>query len=436
MTEPDSAGSDPTELRTRAERDGDGWVINGHKWFSSNGSIADFLIVMAVTDPDARPTSARRCSSSTSTRPAWTIVRDVATMEHPAESYGKLGNHAEILYEDVRILGPRRCWARPGRGLPHRPAPPRPRAHPSLHALAGRLAARLRHALRVRAYRASEGGRAGRQADGPELDRRLGGADARRAADDAARGVEDGHPGRVGRAHRDLADQVLRRERPARRGRSRAADPRRAGLLDRHAAGGDVPLRAGRPLLRRPRRGPPPVGRAPDSARLRAAGRRRAHRARADPSRGGRARQVRRPARGGDRPTTECRAPAAGCAVRVLVVALVVQLVLGAGLVVVAVNGFPSSEAATTPGASARPPRRPRCRGPAVDHFDAPRALRRSSARERRRYGAAAGRLAAAAPAGRRCCAAAAQRALRGRAGPPRPAQRRRHPPGSRGRRS
>src|SRR5438132_12617874 len=55
MTEPDTAGSDPTQLRTRAERDGDEWVIDGRKWFSSNGSIADFLIVMAVTDPGARP---------------------------------------------------------------------------------------------------------------------------------------------------------------------------------------------------------------------------------------------------------------------------------------------------------------------------------------------------------------------------------------------
>src|SRR5437868_5770386 len=55
MTEPDSAGSDPTLLRTRAVRDGDDWVISGRKWFSSNASIADFLVVMAVTDPDARP---------------------------------------------------------------------------------------------------------------------------------------------------------------------------------------------------------------------------------------------------------------------------------------------------------------------------------------------------------------------------------------------
>src|SRR4051812_17874948 len=53
MTEPDSAGSDPTGLKTRAEKDGDDWVINGHKWFSSNGSIADFLIVMAGCHPRA-----------------------------------------------------------------------------------------------------------------------------------------------------------------------------------------------------------------------------------------------------------------------------------------------------------------------------------------------------------------------------------------------
>src|SRR4051794_40711292 len=54
MTEPENAGSDPTTLQTSAVREGDEWVINGHKWFSSNGSIADFLIVMAVTNPDAR----------------------------------------------------------------------------------------------------------------------------------------------------------------------------------------------------------------------------------------------------------------------------------------------------------------------------------------------------------------------------------------------
>jgi acyl-CoA dehydrogenase len=58
------AGADPTLLSTTAVRDGDEWVINGHKWFSSNASIADFLIVMARTG-DERPTrtSRSRCSS-------------------------------------------------------------------------------------------------------------------------------------------------------------------------------------------------------------------------------------------------------------------------------------------------------------------------------------------------------------------------------------
>ena len=55
MTEPNTAGSDPTLLTTSAVRDGDEWVINGHKWFTSNGSVADFLIVMAVTNPDVHP---------------------------------------------------------------------------------------------------------------------------------------------------------------------------------------------------------------------------------------------------------------------------------------------------------------------------------------------------------------------------------------------
>src|SRR3954454_427665 len=53
MTEPHTAGSDPTLLQTTAVRDGEDWVINGRKWFSSNASVADFLIVMAVTDPEA-----------------------------------------------------------------------------------------------------------------------------------------------------------------------------------------------------------------------------------------------------------------------------------------------------------------------------------------------------------------------------------------------
>ncbi|MBV9311009.1 MAG: acyl-CoA dehydrogenase family protein, partial [Solirubrobacterales bacterium] len=103
MTEPDSAGSDPTLLRTSAVRDGEDWVINGHKWFSSNASIADFLIVMAVTDPEARAHQRASMFIVDVDTPGVNIIRDVATMEHPYDSFGRYGNHAEIRYEDVRL---------------------------------------------------------------------------------------------------------------------------------------------------------------------------------------------------------------------------------------------------------------------------------------------------------------------------------------------
>ena len=55
MTEPEVSGADPTGLRTRADRDGDHYVINGHKWFTSGAVGARFAIVMAVTNPAAPP---------------------------------------------------------------------------------------------------------------------------------------------------------------------------------------------------------------------------------------------------------------------------------------------------------------------------------------------------------------------------------------------
>jgi acyl-CoA dehydrogenase len=116
MTEPETAGSDPTQLRSRAERDGEGWVINGHKWFSTNASIADFLIVMVVTDPDARAHQRASMFIVPVDTPGVRIVRDVPTMEHPYESFGKLGNHAEIRYEDVRV-GPEALLGEVGAGF-------------------------------------------------------------------------------------------------------------------------------------------------------------------------------------------------------------------------------------------------------------------------------------------------------------------------------
>jgi acyl-CoA dehydrogenase len=105
MTEPETPGSDPTQLRTRAVHDRDGYVLDGHKWYTSNGSIADFLIVMAVTDPDAKPHHRASMFIVPVDTPRVTILRDVPNMEHPREHFGMLGGHTEILYEDVR-LGP------------------------------------------------------------------------------------------------------------------------------------------------------------------------------------------------------------------------------------------------------------------------------------------------------------------------------------------
>jgi acyl-CoA dehydrogenase len=103
MTEPETSGSDPTQLRTRARRDGDGYVLSGHKWFTSNASVADFLIVMAVTDPDERPHRRASMFIVPVDTPGVNILRDVTTMEHPFERYGLIGGHAEIVYDDVRL---------------------------------------------------------------------------------------------------------------------------------------------------------------------------------------------------------------------------------------------------------------------------------------------------------------------------------------------
>src|SRR6516225_3553002 len=102
MTEP-GAGADPTLLKTSAVRDGDEWVINGHKWFSSNASVADFLIVMAVTNPDVHPYQGSSMILVPTDTPGVDILRDIPTMEHPEETFGRYGGHAEVIYRDVRV---------------------------------------------------------------------------------------------------------------------------------------------------------------------------------------------------------------------------------------------------------------------------------------------------------------------------------------------
>ncbi len=98
MTEPHS-GADPTLFTTRAVKDGDEWVINGEKWFSSNARYASFLIVMAVTNPDVSAYKGMSMFIVPADTPGIEIVRNASVgIEHDSE-----GTHAYIRYHDVRV---------------------------------------------------------------------------------------------------------------------------------------------------------------------------------------------------------------------------------------------------------------------------------------------------------------------------------------------
>lgn len=101
MTEPDSPGSDPRALKTTARRDGDEWVINGHKWFTSNGHRADFYIVMCRTaaagGDDAGDGNGKMTQIIVPKHtPGVKVVRGVPV-------WGRESDHCEILYENVRV---------------------------------------------------------------------------------------------------------------------------------------------------------------------------------------------------------------------------------------------------------------------------------------------------------------------------------------------
>ncbi len=97
MTEPDAAGSDPRSIQTTARRDGDQWVINGHKWFTSNGKRADFLIVMCRTEDEKSGQNDQMTQIIVPTdTPGVNVVRGI-------EVWGRSSDHVEIVYEDVRV---------------------------------------------------------------------------------------------------------------------------------------------------------------------------------------------------------------------------------------------------------------------------------------------------------------------------------------------
>jgi acyl-CoA dehydrogenase len=98
MTE-QAAGSDPTLLRTRAVEDGDGWVIDGEKWFITGAAGAAFAIVVAVTDPDAENRYLRHSLFLVDAdNPGWRVVREIPVMgtEGP-------GGHCEVRLDGCRV---------------------------------------------------------------------------------------------------------------------------------------------------------------------------------------------------------------------------------------------------------------------------------------------------------------------------------------------
>ncbi len=98
MTEPDTAGSDPTGLACSAVLDGSDWVINGRKWWTTNALGASVAIVMAVTDPDAPRHSRATMLLVPTDTPGFNLVRPLSNHGHTAGP-----GHWEISYDDCRV---------------------------------------------------------------------------------------------------------------------------------------------------------------------------------------------------------------------------------------------------------------------------------------------------------------------------------------------
>ena len=100
MTEPHNPGSDPRSLDTTATLDDDHWVINGHKWFTSNGIDADFFIVMCrvvdETGEQGRTGQMAQIIVPTSTKGV-NVVRGIGIWGRPTS------DHCEVVYDDVRV---------------------------------------------------------------------------------------------------------------------------------------------------------------------------------------------------------------------------------------------------------------------------------------------------------------------------------------------
>ncbi len=98
MTEPEVAGSDPTLVQATATLDGDEWVVNAHKWFTTGANIAAFTTVLCRTElEETNPYKAVSAIIVPTDTPGWELVRVIPTMGHTG------GSHCEIRLTDCRV---------------------------------------------------------------------------------------------------------------------------------------------------------------------------------------------------------------------------------------------------------------------------------------------------------------------------------------------
>ena len=100
MTEPDCPGSNPVWMKTTAVRDGDDYVINGHKWFTTAADGAAFAVVMVVTAPEAEPHKRASMIIVPLDNHGFRLVRNISIMGDAGSDWA---SHAEVKYEDCRV---------------------------------------------------------------------------------------------------------------------------------------------------------------------------------------------------------------------------------------------------------------------------------------------------------------------------------------------
>jgi len=100
MTEPDMPGSNPVMLAATAIKDGDDYVIDGHKWYATGADGAAFAIVMAVTHPEAPPHLRASMIIVPTETPGYNLVRNIPVMGHAGSDYF---SHGEILFQSCRV---------------------------------------------------------------------------------------------------------------------------------------------------------------------------------------------------------------------------------------------------------------------------------------------------------------------------------------------